>query len=114
MENNKFESYALIELFGHNRMAGKVSEQTIGGSTFIRIDVPETERQPAFTRLLNPSAIYAINPISLEVMAELAESIKSVPVQVWDIRKVVEKAKKDYDTLKLAGENHSEEEDERF
>jgi hypothetical protein len=91
MENKRFESFALVELFGHQRMAGKVSEQTIGASTFIRIDVPETKKQPAFTRILNPSAIYAINPITKEVMISLAEGFKSTPVLEWDIRDVVAK-----------------------
>lgn len=95
MTETKFEAFALIELFGHNRMAGKVSEQTIGGSSFIRIDVPETQRQPAFTRIINPSAVYAINPITEEVMNELAKSFNNAPIQEWDIREVVAKAKKE-------------------
>jgi hypothetical protein len=93
MENQKFEAYALIELFGHQRMAGKVSEQTIGNSAFIRIDVPETKTQPAFSRLLNPSAIYAINPITLEAMEEMARNLDKAPLQAWDIRQTVAKAK---------------------
>lgn len=94
MENPKFEAYALVELFGHQRMAGKVTEQTIGNSAFIRVDVPETTSQPAFTRLLNPSAIYAINPITQEAMEELARNLDKAPLQAWEIREVVAKAKK--------------------
>lgn len=93
MENQKFEAFALVELFGHQRMAGKVTEQTIGNSAFIRIDVPETKSQPAFSRLLNPSAIYAINPITEEAMTELADNLEKAPIQPWDIRQTVAKAK---------------------
>ena len=82
-----------MELFGHSRMAGKVTEKTIAAATFIQIDVPETAKQPAYSRLLNPSAIYAINPITEEAARELAGTINSVPVQSWDIREVVAKAK---------------------
>lgn len=89
----KFEAYALVELFGHQRMAGKVTEQAIGGASFIRIDVPETSRQPGFSRILNPSSIYAINPITLEAMVEVAENLNTAPIQEWDIRKTVAKAK---------------------
>ena len=95
MENQKFESFALIELFGHNRMAGKVTEQTIGGSSFIRVDVPETEHQPSFSRILNPSAIFAINPVTEEVVKELAKNINNTPIQEWDVRDVVAKMKKE-------------------
>ena len=29
-----FEAFAIVELFGHTRIAGKVTEQTIAGGTF--------------------------------------------------------------------------------
>jgi len=82
----KFELTAVVELFGHTKMAGKVTEQSIGVATFIRVDVPETCQQPKFTRLLNPSAIYAINPVTEEVMFQMAEMITSKPIDSWDIR----------------------------
>jgi len=81
----KFELNAVVELFGHTKMAGKVTEQTIGVATFVRVDVPETTQQPKFTRLLNPSAIYAINPVTEEVMLHMAEMITSKPIDSWDI-----------------------------
>lgn len=64
MVTDKIELFAIVELFGHNKVAGKVSEQNMGSFTFCRIDVPETPQQPAFTRFVNPSAIYAINPVT--------------------------------------------------
>lgn len=90
---NKFEIQAIIELFGHNRIAGKVSEQTIGGATFVRVDVPETKDQPPFTRFLNPSAIYAINPVSEDVARGMAENIQSRPINIWDAAEVIERIK---------------------
>lgn len=90
MENN-FEIFAIIELFGHQRMAGKVTEQTIGGSSFIRIDVPETTSQPAFSRILNPSAVYAINPVTEEVIRLSAEQFQKKPIESWDIREMQKK-----------------------
>lgn len=91
MQEQKFEINAVVELFGHNRMAGKVTEQTIGSASFIRIDVPETTQQPKFTRLVNPSAIYAINPVTEEVMIAMAEGISSKPIESWDIRTMQQK-----------------------
>jgi hypothetical protein len=87
----KFELNAVIELFGHTRIAGKVTEQTVAGTSFVRIDVPETEKQPAFTRILHPNAIYAFNPVTEEVMLAMARQISIVPIQDWDIRKMQEK-----------------------
>lgn len=88
---NKFELFAIVELFGHQKLAGKVAEQSIGAATFIRIDVPETKTQPAFTRLVNPSAIYAINPTTEEVAKMKAEQLESQPIEAWDIRRMNEK-----------------------
>lgn len=88
---SKFEVFAIVELFGHQKLAGKVAEQSIGAATFIRIDVPETTTQPAFTRLVNPSAIYAINPTTEEVVKARAEQLQSAPIEAWDIRKMQEK-----------------------
>ena len=91
MNTEKIELFAVIELFGHNKIAGKVSEQNMGAFTFCRIDVPETPQQPSFTRLVNPSAIYAINPVTEEVMKKMAENIQTKPIEAWDVREMVNK-----------------------
>ena len=33
--------WAIVEIFGHQRIAGFLSEQTIGGQSFVRVDVPD-------------------------------------------------------------------------
>ena len=101
MKDNKFELNAIVELFGHTRMAGKVTEQTIGSASFIRIDVPETDQQPKFTRIVNPSAVYAINPVTEDVMVAMAERISEKPIDAWDITKMQEKLM----ALKAKGED---------
>jgi len=101
----KFETFAIINLFGHHQLAGKVTEQSIGGATFIRVDVPETTKQPTFTRYLNPSAIYDINPVTEEVVNIKAESLQVTPITMWDIREVVKRNK-----LALAEDNSEEDE----
>ena len=91
MQETKFEIFAIVELFGHSKMSGTVTEQTIGSASFIRIDVPETKTQPKFTRLVNPSAIYAINPVTEDVMLVMAEGISSKPIDSWDIQTMQKK-----------------------
>lgn len=107
---NKFELNAVVELFGHQRMAGKVTEQNIGIATFVRIDVPETTQQPKFTRLVNPSAIYAINPVTEEVMLHMAETITSKPIDSYDVREMQEKlmALKEKNAVPVHDEDDSE------
>ena len=85
----KFEQWAIVELFGHQKIAGLVSEQQLGGASFIRVDVPETSVNPAFTRTLNPSAVYAFNWTTKEVATKYAEQLRAKPVTIFDIKKAV-------------------------
>lgn len=103
MTAEKLELFAIVELFGHQKLAGKVTEQSIGASTFIRVDVPETKQQPSFTRLLNPSAIYAINPVVEAVMLLKAEQLNQKPIEAWDIQRMHQKL------LELTAANSEEE-----
>lgn len=107
MQTEKLELFAIIELFGHQRISGKVSEQTVGSSTFVRIDVPETSISPKFTRIVNPTAVYAINPVTEEVMIEMAEKISVKPIDAWDIREMQKKLL----ALKEKGEDFTPDED---
>jgi hypothetical protein len=91
--SEKFETWAIIELFGHNQIAGKCSEQNIAGANMLRVDVPENGTQPAFTRFLGSGAIYAINPVTEEIARHWAGSLQVAPVQSWDIRQFIEKNK---------------------
>jgi hypothetical protein len=90
----QFKTWAMVELFGHTRIAGEVSEQTIAGGAMVRIDVPETEKSPAFTRIVNVNAIYAINPMTEEMVKSIAGQVNVKPIQAWDIRDYIEKNKK--------------------
>lgn len=78
-----FESFCIVELFGHQKIAGKVSEQVIGGQSFVRVDVPATKRSAAFTRMFGAGAIYSITPVSEELAQKAAESIFVEPVTVY-------------------------------
>jgi len=94
-ESTKFESWAIIELFGHNRLAGHVTEQTIGGCAFIRVDVPAIEARktkygdcpavPAFTKYLTQGAIYAMTPCSEDAAYKALEEFRSLPVNAFDL-----------------------------
>jgi hypothetical protein len=80
---DKFEAWAIVELFGHTTIAGKVSEQSIGGCSFVRVDVPEQEGHAAYTRLLGQGAIYAINPCSEEIARATAARLRPAPVLAY-------------------------------
>lgn len=105
----QFKTWAMVELFGHSRIAGEVIEQNLAGGAMVRIDVPETETSPGFTRIVNVNAIYAINPMTEEMARSIAGQLNVKPIQVWDIREYVEKNKKALIEPKSAFDFHEEE-----
>ena len=103
-QSEKFDVWALIELFGHSRIAGRVTERNLGGGAFLQVDVPETKNNPPFTRLLNPSAIYAINPLDEETARNYANRLEVAPINEWDVKKFMEKANQNKAMLSVASE----------
>jgi hypothetical protein len=74
------ETWAIVELFGHNTIAGYLTEQTIGGGAFIRIDVPPVDDQPGFTKFYGDKAIYGITPTTEEVVRVAVQRLRVRPV----------------------------------
>lgn len=84
-EETKFEKWAIIELMGRNMIAGFVTEQVIGGSAMLRVDVPELPGQAAFTKFFGGAAVYAITPTTQEIATAAAQKLTVRPVQEWVI-----------------------------
>lgn len=91
MEDKATSMPMVVELFGHTKIAGMVSEHAFGGSTFVRVDVPETAVSGAFTRMFHPNAVYAFNPCTEEVMLSMAAKYTQLPVTPFDIRSAATK-----------------------
>lgn len=84
-QDKKFEAWGLLELFGHQRLAGKLSEQTIGGVHFIRVDVPSVKGVPEYTRFFTGGAIYCMTPTSEAVARRMAESLRAAPIHEYEL-----------------------------
>ncbi|WP_019540540.1 hypothetical protein [Proteiniphilum acetatigenes] len=89
MENEKFDLHCIVELFGHNRIAGRCTEQNVAGTNMLRVDVPETKKNKAFTRILSAGAIYAINPVSEDIAKAVAETLNVAPITPYAISEMV-------------------------
>lgn len=96
----RFEGWAVIELFGHQREAGFVTTQYFGNAAMFQLDVPELperewilerpewidnvlaregskvkkEATPGRSRLINPSAVYAMNPATEEAVRKALDN----------------------------------------
>ena len=87
-QETAFDEWCLVELMGHQRIAGRVTEQSIGGQSLLRVDVPanaETGRQ-ALTKFYGPGAVYCLTPVSESIARRLADNIATPAVHRWDLR----------------------------
>lgn len=87
----KFDVWGIVELFGHTQIAGKITEQNIAGTNMLRIDVPESDNNPAFTKFFGSGAIYAINPTTEEVARIRSVQLNVKPIDSWDIKRMMDK-----------------------
>jgi len=83
-----FEGWGILELMGHRKLAGYVSEQAIGGASFIRIDVPKYDgapRENVATQFYSPSAVYCLTPTTEELARKVAAGAQPAPVTRWEL-----------------------------
>lgn len=94
-KSNSFNEWALVELFGHQKIVGLTSEATLAGGAFIRVDVPAFDGAPAFTRFFGPGAIYSINPVTEQVARGLMERYRNEPVNRFELPQIADKVAPD-------------------
>jgi hypothetical protein len=80
-----FEEWAILELMGHRKEAGLVREVSIGGASFIRIDVPGKNVPWIATQYYNPSAVYCMTPVSEELARQVAMTYEPQPVTRYEL-----------------------------
>lgn len=96
-DQEKFDQWAIVEVMGHKKYAGRVTEQQIAGAGLVRVDVPEVKVgekvHPAYTKLIGPSSIYCITPVTEELARKAAsriayESGDPIPVYIPQERQI--------------------------
>jgi len=88
MTEEKKEFWCICSLLEHNQLAGFLSEYTMGGSSFLKLTVPETSKQPEWTRLFKDNSVYSIDPCTEEVARYRAEQINVSPMAIWDVNEM--------------------------
>jgi hypothetical protein len=100
MSEATFDTWGIVELFGHQRIAGKLTEQQIAGTTMLRVDVPTlefrgrqlsleapipVETRAGFTKFYGAGAIYGITPTDEQTARLAAAALHMEPVERWQL-----------------------------
>lgn len=80
MDEETFGWWGIIEVFGHNTIAGYISQ---GPLELIRVDVPAVNNQKKFTKFYGPKAIYGITPTTEDIAIRAAMKLSVRPVSLW-------------------------------
>lgn len=74
-----FGEWVILELMGHRRLAGYLTEQEIAGKGFLRLQMDEA------TQFYSPAAVYCITPTSEELARKVAATSRPVPVTRFEL-----------------------------
>lgn len=106
MENENFAHWAVIEVFGHEKYAGHVTTEQIGGHSMVKLTVPAIEENsiklPGFVKYINHTSVFSITPVNEEYATAMAVRLKKHPVQGYEHRQIVtEMAQRAVNDMKL-------------
>ena len=107
--SDAFQGWAIVELMGHRRLAGHVTEQEVAGHGFLRLDVHDAEGTVA-TQFYSPSAVYCLTPTTEEIARGLAARLRPAPVHAYELE--APKPRDPWTDLPLDGSEPDDEEDE--
>lgn len=83
-QEQTFDSWAIVDVMGHQRFIGRVTEQVIAGQGFIRVDVPDVDSEDpgavSFTKVLGAKSIYMIEPVTKETALAMCKRGKQLSI----------------------------------
>ncbi|MBY0548745.1 MAG: hypothetical protein K2W95_15855 [Candidatus Obscuribacterales bacterium] len=106
--NQLFEGWAMVELMGHVRLAGYVTEEEHFGAKLGRIDVPL--EQGTVTQFFGGSSVYRVTPCSEVIAKQIAQDSISKPIKEWEVKHVVDPKRLTSLPIEMSPNNFSEEE----
>lgn len=83
--DHQSETWAIVEIMGHRRYAGRVSQDTALGVPLLRVEVPETKDCPAFEKRFAAGAIYCVTPCTEAAARAAAEQWRERPAVLLDL-----------------------------
>lgn len=85
-EVKPLQSWALVELYGHARIVGRVTVDPPDFPGMVRVDVPDLIvdgkiKKPGFTRYVGKNALYSVSPCDEKDIPMLLSQIDGMPAR---------------------------------
>lgn len=93
---HRFKQWCILELLGHVRLAGLVTEEDLFGSKIGRIDIPSPDGQGFVTQYFSSGAIYRLTPTTEEIAHAVAR-VAPAPISRWELTAALAKTTEDVD-----------------
>jgi hypothetical protein len=89
MEETKerFGHWAVLELLGHVRLGGYITEEPLFGVNMGRIDIPGAGKTMT-TQYFGGSSVYRLTPCTEEVARAVAAQCQPTPIHRWELPKL--------------------------
>lgn len=86
----KFEHWAVIEIMGHSRAAGRVTEENVAGTSLLRVDIP-TDAHNFRTVYYGGGSIFAMHVTDEETARRMASRSGATPPFAYEIQAPAER-----------------------
>lgn len=80
-----FNEWAILELMGHRKIAGKITEESIAGQAFVRIDIYSADDKIELTQYYNPTSVYSLTPVEKKTAVDFSIRHVPVPIYKWEL-----------------------------
>jgi len=71
------QTWAFVEIFGHHKVAGRLSTRKLGTSVMFQIDVPKDAAEFSHSELYGPASIFSIKPTTEDWCRRWAKAAKA-------------------------------------
>lgn len=85
VEKQKLQSFAVIEMMGHRKIVGLVTESDISGGQLLRVDVLNADGEAERTEYIGVGSIYCLTIVSEEAAKAVAARNAPRPAWAWNL-----------------------------
>lgn len=88
VEKKELKSYAVVEMMGHRKIVGLVTESDISGGQLLRVDVLGSDGTPERTEYIGIGSIYCLTIVTEEVAVAAAKSHSPRPTWAFGLSNI--------------------------